>query len=378
LAYIKAITLLIAIFSSFIFPVQEFLDINTAEESSEKPIWIENNLILTASSDNLAQTIPNQTRPIKIVDHSSPTSNEVSNDSPRRNDNLGGLVSANPPNSLSKEKDLPSINYNSTSESSTYTKIEHKVFQELSVVNPNYTVGSSNKKLAEQSQTEQLSPPEAEISLLPVPVITIQYDEVNNYDARKTWQGVDDVDLLARSMLAEQNEKLFDPDRVSDFIGAGWVMVNRIKNDDDIFPYANGDLYRAVTPFQQFALGGYIDVGSRVYPGNVAYVANPEAYPGWFGGNPRGAYWKAYTIAQGILDGSTIDPTYGALYFADAYLDENDQLVYFADGRTRFWQGYTPCYTIPQIERLENPPWPPLQSSSDSPFPWSAMQHESQ
>jgi hypothetical protein len=192
---------------------------------------------------------------------------------------------------------------------------------------------------------------------LSIPVVQIQYDRRGNYDSRKTWDGVDPVDLLTRAMLTEENEKLFDPDRVIDLIGAGWVMVNRTQKSDGYFNYAEDNLYGALVPYFQFALGGVKTVNGRILPGNAAIVANPESYPAWFGGDPQASYWKAYQIALGILNGSVPDPTGGALYFADYYINEEGLAVPFEDGRTRFWfRGYR-SYTIPELQQLDSIPW---------------------
>lgn len=190
-----------------------------------------------------------------------------------------------------------------------------------------------------------------------IPVIEIEYDARGNYDARKTWANVDRADLLARAMLAEENEKLFDPERVLDFIGAGWVMVNRTQKADGFFPYADENLYGALVPYFQFALGGVKDIQGKILPGNAAIVANPEFYPGWFGNDPGTYYWKAYRVAVGILNGKIPDPTGGAMYFADFYLNEDGFAVQFEDGRTRFWfRGYA-SYSIPELRELSSIPW---------------------
>jgi hypothetical protein len=190
----------------------------------------------------------------------------------------------------------------------------------------------------------------------PIPLIEIQYDRNGNYDARQTWANVELPDLLARAMLAEENEKLFDPDRGPDFIGAGWVMVNRTETDD-FFDYADDSLYGALVPYFQFALGGVLDQTGKVLPGNAAIVANPEAYPSWFGGSPQESYWKAYQIAIGILLETIPDPTAGALYFADFYINNAGESVAFEDGRTRFWNTGYPSCSIPELERRGSAPW---------------------
>jgi hypothetical protein len=190
----------------------------------------------------------------------------------------------------------------------------------------------------------------------PIPLIEIQYDRNGNYDARQTWADVELPDLLARAMLAEENEKLFDPDRVPDFIGAGWVMVNRTETDG-FFDYADDSLYGALVPYFQFALGGVLDPAGKVLPGNAAIVANPAAYPSWFGGRPQESYWNAYQIALGILLETIPDPTGGALYFADFYRNKAGESVPFEDGRTRFWNTGYPSFSIPELERRGSAPW---------------------
>lgn len=192
---------------------------------------------------------------------------------------------------------------------------------------------------------------------LAIPVIEIQYDRNGNYDARKTWSSVDRTDMLARAMLAEENEKLYDPERELDFIGAGWVMVNRTLKADGFFNYADENLYGALVPYFQFALGGTKDANGTILPGNAAIVANPEYYPGWFAGNPRGYYQKAYRMAAGILDGTIPDPTGGAIYFADFYVLADGSAVPFEDGRTRFWFLGYPSFSLPELELRGSAPW---------------------
>lgn len=192
---------------------------------------------------------------------------------------------------------------------------------------------------------------------LSVPVIKIQYDRNGNYDARKTWSSVDHTDMLARAMLAEENEKLYDPERELDFIGAGWVMVNRTLKADGFFNYADENLYSALVPYFQFALGGTKDINGTILPGNAAIVANPEFYARWFAGNPRGYYQRAFRIAAGILNGTIPDPTGGAIYFADFYVTEDGSAVPFEDGRTRFWYlGYS-SFSLPELQRQGSAPW---------------------
>lgn len=204
--------------------------------------------------------------------------------------------------------------------------------------------GNSN---AGVERTEELS----------IPVIEIHYDRLGNYDARKTWAAVDRTDMLARAMLAEENEKLYDPERELDFIGAGWVMVNRTQKADGFFDYADENLYGALVPYFQFALGGTKDLNGTILPGNAAIVANPQLYAGWFAGNPVGYYQKAYRIAAGILNGAIPDPTRGAIYFADFYVAEDGSAVPFEDGRTRFWYRDYPSFSIPELEHRGSAPW---------------------
>jgi hypothetical protein len=190
-----------------------------------------------------------------------------------------------------------------------------------------------------------------------IPAIEIQYDRNGNYDARKTWSSVDRTDLLARAMLAEENEKLYDLERELDFVGAGWVMVNRTLKADGFFNYADENLYGALVPYFQFALGGTKDINGTILPGNAAIVANPELYPGWFAGNPRGYYQKAYRFAAGILNGTIPDPTGGAIYFADFYVLDDGSAVPFEDGRTRFWSLGYPSFSLPELHHRGSAPW---------------------
>jgi len=197
-------------------------------------------------------------------------------------------------------------------------------------------------------------------STLPIPAISIIFDRYGNYDPHSSWRGVDPVDLLARAMLAEENNKLCDPEKDKDFLGAGWVMVNRTQVDDGYFDYAEGSIERAVLSFQQFAITGTKRCQQcPLLPGNAAIVADPESYIGWFGGNPRASYWKSYSIAIGILNGDLSDPTYGALFFSDASYDDNGGIVTNKDGRTRF-KYYIDGnnYTIDELEKMRMPPWP--------------------
>jgi hypothetical protein len=380
LAYIKAFSLLIAIISSFIFPIQEFLDAGSGNEAPERQNLIENKSDVDINSSSFVEARTNQILPV-VYDIQTVSEIHSNHRYFRRVSNsLNEVTSGNQFKPLTITGNSPLTNLEDSLELFENNEAGQIQVQNLSAGNLNGFNDAPTNKIAETPLSQGVLSSEADTAsiLPPVPVIVIQYDLDSNYNARNTWQGVNDVDLLARSMLAEENEKLFDPDRFIDFVGAGWVMVNRTRNNDGLFPYASGDLFKALTPFQQFALGGYIDVGGEVLPGNVAYVANPEAYPRWFGGIPRQAYWKAYEIAQGILDGTIADPTFGALYFADAYRDESNQLVYFADGRTRFWYGCTPCYTIPQLERMEKPPWSSPSSQFGGFNNWSGMQDESQ
>jgi hypothetical protein len=198
------------------------------------------------------------------------------------------------------------------------------------------------------------------LSSMPIPAIPIKYDRYGNYDPHSSWAGVDTIDLLARAMLAEENSKLCDPEKDKDFVGAGWVMVNRTRVDDGYFDYAEGSLQRALLSFQQFALTGTKRCKHcPLLPGNAAIVANPESYYGWFGGDPRTSYWKSYLIAVGILNGKLSDPTYGALFFSDASYNDDGEIVKNEDGRTRF-KYYIDGnnYSINELEEMEVPPWP--------------------
>jgi len=190
----------------------------------------------------------------------------------------------------------------------------------------------------------------------PVPQVSLIYDPSGSYDPKETWEDVfkkDKADLLARAMLAEENEKINDYVRREDAIGAGWVMANRTKASE--FEYALGEdaLLEIIVEGGQFALGGSYMNGVKL-PGNAAIVASPENYPRWFGGDPRGSYWKAYDLAEGILEGKIQDPTYGALYFVDHYRITDGKTVPFSDGRTRFNVRYGTgrFYSIPELKQM--------------------------
>lgn len=200
----------------------------------------------------------------------------------------------------------------------------------------------------------------SDISTMPIPSIKIKYDRHGNYDPHGSWGGVDPVDLLARAMLAEENSKLCDPEKDQDFLGSGWVIVNRTKINDGYFDYADGSIEKAVLSFQQFALTGTKHCQRcPLLPGNAAIVANPESYNGWFGGNPRASYWKSYSIAMGIIHGELSDPTFGALFFSDAHYDDSGGIVFNQDGRTRFKYYIDGSnYTIDELEKMSIPPWP--------------------
>lgn len=372
MAYIKALSLLIAILSSLSFPVQDFKDASFAVETSGDLDLLNNNDARNTISLNLAETKTNQIMQV---------SNEalISIQNITEDGNIKRITNNRNESTPVDHFSHPIRPANSTPEKlndsqEVFVNIESKQLLRPDPP-PSPTIETNNPPSPIYAS---ISHPDIEEMLPPVPVIVIQYNYDNNYDARKTWYGLDEVDLLARSMLAEENEKLFDPDRVIDFIGAGWVMVNRTRNGDGLFPYANGDLFKALTPQRQFAIGGYIDIGGEILPGNVAFVSNPEAYPGWFGGNPRAYYWKAIEIAHGILDGTIEDPTFGALFFADAYFDEFDELIYYPDGRTRFWYGNSSCYTIPQLERLTKLPWPLPSNYSGNLSSWPGMLDKNQ
>ena len=379
MAYIKAISLLIAIISGFIFPIQEFLDAKNSNEASGTHRQIETSSDFEIKTFDLIETRKDHIEPIG---DESQTSSEIIT-SHRNSDRISH--STDETSFVDQIKTLTETADSLTEEpvfslNPILTPQAEKIRSlDSSTRSPTGSNAPATDELPDTPFTQDA--PSSQIvtvkTLPPVPIILIQYDQRGRYDARTTWQGVEDIDLLARSMLAEENEKLFDTDRFIDFIGAGWVMVNRTRNCEGLFQYASGDLFKALTPYQQFALGGFFGIEGKVLPGNVAYVANPEAYPAWFGGIPREAYWRAYEIAQGILDGSIPDPTFGALFFADAYFDESHQLVYYPDGRTRFSQVYSPCYTIPQIEQLEKPPWPPPSTHCISSHNMPEIQDES-
>ena len=197
-------------------------------------------------------------------------------------------------------------------------------------------------------------------NMLKISAIPIKYDRHGNYDPYASWLGTDPIDLIARAMLAEENNKLCDIDKVEDFIGTGWVMVNRTKGGDGYFDYAEGRIEKALLSFQQFAISGTKQCSRcPILPGNSAMVADPESYPAWFGGNPRLSYWKSYAIALAIVQGSIPDPTFGALFFSDAYYNTGGQIIPNEDGRTRFkYYIDSPTYTIDDLENINPLPWP--------------------
>lgn len=181
------------------------------------------------------------------------------------------------------------------------------------------------------------------------PVVLVLFN--GKFSARSTWRGLSDSDLMARTILSEIGGTVLTDNGADDAAGIGWVLLNRTRSDK--FWYAKGSIYQAVVSKGQFH--GMSGVPSRdglgyIYPGNVAMVANPEAYDRWFGGPGQGrrAYWTAVAIADCIISEHVSDPTNGSLFFSsakykrdsqdDLVRDANGKLIVepYADGRIRF------------------------------------------
>ena len=184
--------------------------------------------------------------------------------------------------------------------------------------------------------------------LPPVPVVQLQFDSDGTFDPRKTWMNLTDVDLLARLIISEESNKILDPSKRDDAIGAAWTAVSRTRSGSG-YLYAENNLFEAIVANGQF-LG-------MIQPGQAGVAANPEAYPQSFlvgdKNAGRAGYWAAIDIAEGILDGSIPDPTDGRLIYGDALSDGTKR------ERTAFWytQGsfindpVDPHLTIPQIRQ---------------------------
>jgi hypothetical protein len=157
-----------------------------------------------------------------------------------------------------------------------------------------------------------------------------------------------DADLLARMMLSEESYKILDPVKYEDAVGAAWTAINRTKFGSG-YSYAEDNLYKALVAESQY--------DGMISSGNAAWAADPEnpIYQGKFAvGNPnagREAYWRAFELAQGMLNGEIADPTDGRRVYADELIDGTKR------ERTAFWyfQGTTindpsdPHLSIPQI-----------------------------
>jgi RHS repeat-associated protein len=200
--------------------------------------------------------------------------------------------------------------------------------------------------------------------LPPVPVVELQPPPNGiPFDPKATWGQLEDnsPDLLARGILSEVGARVLNPDYRNDVIGVGWVMWNRTRSNK-YYLYARGSLYQVVVAEGQI-LGMLGNAAGE--PSNAARAANPEAYDSWYGGPGKGrkAYWTAYDIASGILNGTIPDPTNGALQFYDAHylMDENGNIVLDDKGNkvtvphehTHFscYSG-APSYSIDEIQAL--------------------------
>jgi RHS repeat-associated protein len=200
------------------------------------------------------------------------------------------------------------------------------------------------------------------LPLPPVPVVQVQPQPYGiPFDPEATWQGLSDVDLLARTILSEEGNKAGNPRLRMDVIGVGWTIWNRTRGIDPGFDYGRNNVFAVVTAGGQYLgmLGTFAKDGTFV-PGNAARAANPESYNSWFGTEPdagRKAYWAAVAVAKGIIDGSVPDPTNGALYYADARYKKDGSTELYPDGRTRFRNtsgGHG--YSIPELVVKYNSP----------------------
>jgi hypothetical protein len=191
--------------------------------------------------------------------------------------------------------------------------------------------------------------------------IELEFDSNGNFDARATWSGLSDIDLLARMILTEEGNKLLDPETSEDAVGAAWAAYNRyIAALEGDYAYGYAFVYGDTRD------GIEIQTGASLYeillrPGQFhglhsyslsAAAADPASNPTYYGSDPDSginAYWVAYHIAKGILENGTIpDPIDGAIYYADAR-KVDDELVWL--DRTVFWlQEGSLAYTIPELE----------------------------
>jgi RHS repeat-associated protein len=205
----------------------------------------------------------------------------------------------------------------------------------------------------EFSDSCEFSTPSPSTTLPPVPVITLVFDAIGNFNPIATWEGLEDWDLLARMMLSEESYKILDPALQWDAVGAGWTVINRTRPGSDYdYPLdGHSRIFVTITAAGQYH--GMIQVG------NAAWAADPESYPTQFASNDaeagRRAYWEAVRLAKGILKDSIPDPTDGRLIYADQLIDGTPR------ERTAFWrvQGSSrndpndPHLTIPQIRTYQ-------------------------
>jgi hypothetical protein len=191
--------------------------------------------------------------------------------------------------------------------------------------------------------------------------IELEFDSNGNFDARATWSGLSDIDLLARMILTEEGNKLLDPETSEDAVGAAWAAYNRYLRaleQDAAYDYAF--VYETDRDGKRIQTGASLsEILLRegqfhgLYSFSLSKAAtDPASHPTYFGSDPDSginAYWVAYHIAKGIVENGTIpDPIDGAIYYADAR-DAGEELIWL--DRTVFWlQEGSIAYTIPQLE----------------------------
>ena len=170
--------------------------------------------------------------------------------------------------------------------------------------------------------------------LLSAPAIPLYREPFN---ARLTWMGLSERDLIARTILAEAGARVLDPRTQADAFGVGWVIWNRSRHADPFeFGYGRNDVYEIVVAPNQFL--------AMRSEGNAARAADPDAYWRWYGADAeagRRAYWTAFRMADCITHGAVSDPTGGALFFSDHRYThdaggEINGIENYPDGRTRF------------------------------------------
>jgi hypothetical protein len=180
----------------------------------------------------------------------------------------------------------------------------------------------------------------------PVLKIPLKYNSKGDYDQLNTWKGVNNTDILARLLIAEERDKILDPLMEEDVVGVAWVIRNRTQlKDPNIFVYARNNINLAIIKGDT-ALSG-VKCSSGYCAGNAAYAANPAGY-----NIPKAVYWRAYEIASKVINGKIADPTNGALYFSDAnYEGQHYERTHFKYGSGG------PSYSIPEMRNMDNPPW---------------------